>query len=128
MESMIPAKITRKTVKLCELCGTLNLNTNKECWTCRWQGSFSRNEQTIAYAWQRLETQYEEVRAEHVTARRRPTLGDFGAARPANLPRRLAASASAWWQRLLDRRVLWLAQREARQQSRMPSPPDQLSI
>ena len=54
-------KINRKDVKLCELCGTLNLISNKECWTCRWHGGFSGNEQIIALAWQRLETLYEEV-------------------------------------------------------------------
>lgn len=128
MPGQILPTLSRKNVKLCELCGTLNLEQNKECWTCRWQGNFSRDEKTIAFAWQRLETQYEEVRIEHVTARRTFQIGDFGAARPASLPQRLAASASASWQHLLDRYALRQAQRQARQQSQMPSPPDQLSI
>ena len=120
--------LSPKTVKLCELCGTLNLGLNKECWTCRWSGSFSRDPKTIALAWQRLETRYEEVRIEHVTGRRARPLGDFGAARPASAPRKVALAFTAWWQRFLDARDLRMAQRQARLQSRMPSPPDQLSI
>ena len=123
-----PTKISRNQVKLCDLCGTLNLETNKECWTCRWHGGFSRDERTIALAWRRLETQYEEVRTEHVTARRTHTIGDFGAARPSSLPRRIAEAASAFWQRLSDQYALRQAQRRTRQHSQMPSPPDQLSI
>ncbi len=128
MPGQILPTISRKNVKLCDLCGTLNLETNKECWTCRWHGGFSRDEQTIAFAWQRLETRYEQVRIEHVTARRTFQIGDFGAARLASFPQRIAASASAFWQRLLGRHALRQARRQARQHSQMPSPPDQLSI
>ena len=120
--------LTPKTVKLCELCGTLNFETNPECWTCRWSGSFSHNPQTVALAWQRLETQYEEVRIEHLTGRRARPLGDFGRIRPATGPRRLAHAVVSWWQRFQDARDLRMAQRQARLHSRMPSPPDQLSI
>lgn len=124
----LPAPLSRETVKLCELCGTLNFETNKECWTCRWSGGFSRDPKTIAWAWQRLETLYEEVRIEHVTARRTAPLGDFGAARSASGPRRLVLSVSAWWRRFLDARDLRTAQRQARLRSRTSSPPDQLGV
>lgn len=127
-DKKLASAISQKNVKLCELCGTLNLLTNKECWTCRWRGSFSRHEQTIMLAWQRLESLYEEVRVEHVTARRSSSVGDFGAAHPAPWPKRLAAGAAAWWQHILDNRDLRMAQRQARLKGRMPSPPDQLSI
>ena len=128
MPGQIPPTLSRENVKICGLCGTLNLEQNKECWTCRWHGDFSYNDQTIALAWQRLETQYEEVRVEHVTARRTFHIGDFGAARPAAFPQRISASFAASWQRLLDRYALRQAQRQARQHSQMPTPPDQLSI
>ena len=121
-------KITQRNVKLCELCGTLNLEGNQECWTCRWHGDFSRDEQTIALAWQRLETLYEEVRLEHITARRTVPLGDYGTVRPAKWPQRLSALLAARWQQFLDQRDLRNAQRQARLQTRMPTPPDQLSI
>jgi hypothetical protein len=128
MERRLPAKISRKSVKLCELCGTLNLNANKECWTCRWHGGFGQDETTIALAWQRLENMYEDVRVEHVTARRTFQLGDFGAIRPASFSQKLAPALAACWQRFLDQRDLRAAQRQARLHSRMPSPPDHLSI
>ncbi len=120
--------LSPKTVKLCELCGTLNLDTNKECWTCAWHGGFSRDPKTIALAWQRLETRYEGVRIEHITGRRAHPVGDFGTVRPPSAPRKLALALTSWWQRFLDARDLRMAQRQARLHSRMPSPPDQLSI
>lgn len=128
MLGQIRTTLSRNHVKLCDLCGTLNLNANKECWTCRWHGGFSWNEHLIALAWQRLETQYEQVRVEHVTARHTLQIGDFGTSRPASFPQRIAASAAASWQCFLGRHALRQAQRQARQQSQMPSPPDHLSI
>ena len=124
----LPAPFNPKTVKLCEFCGTLNLETNKECWTCRWSGIFSRDPQTITLAWQRLTAQYEEVRIEHVTGRRTRPVGDFGAARPVSGPRKFTQALAAWWQRFLDARDLRMAQRLARLRSRTPSPPDQLGV
>ena len=117
-----------ETVKLCGLCGTLNLETNKDCWTCGWHGSFSRDAQTIALAWQRLETQYEEVRAEHLTTRRTAAPGDFGAMRDVSLMQKLSLGAAAWWRRFQDARELRSAQRQARLHSRTPTPPDQLGV
>jgi hypothetical protein len=128
MERRLPAKISRENVKLCDLCGTLNLAANKECWTCRWHGGFKHDEATIALAWQRLENLYEEVRVEHVTARRTFPVGDFGAVRPASFPQKIVTAVAAFWRRFLDQRDLRAAQRQSRLQSRMPSPPDQLSI
>ena len=128
IEGSRPLQVTPSRVKLCELCATLNFEDNKECWTCRWRGGFSRDPQMIALAWQRLETQYEEVRLEHVTARRASVVDDFGKTRPAEFPQQVLLTLGALWQRFVDRRDLRQAQRQARLQSRMPSPPDQLSI
>lgn len=122
------AKISPSSVKLCELCGTLNFEDNNECWTCRWRGSFSDDQKIIALAWQRLETQYEEVRLEHITLRRASVVDDFGKTRPAEFPQQIILTFTAFWRRFADRRDLRHAQRQARLQSRMPSPPDQLSI
>ena len=94
--------LSPNTVKLCELCGTLNLDTNKECWTCSWYGGFSRDAKTIALAWQRLEVRYEGVRIEHVTGRRTRPVGDFGSVRPPSGPRKLASALTAWWHRFQD--------------------------
>ncbi len=110
------------SVKLCALCGTLNFHENVECWTCRWRGDFSRDAQTIALAWKRLETQYEEVRMEHLVARRTASIGDFGAPRPASLPQKALARVTAWWRGFQTRRELRQAQREAYLRSQTPSP------
>jgi hypothetical protein len=119
VERRLSAKISPETVKLCEFCGALNLASNKECWTCCWHGGFSVNEQTIALAWQRLETLYEEVRIEHVTARRTSTVGEFGEARPASRLQSLVSGLAAWWQRFQNQRELRMAQRDARLNSRI---------
>jgi hypothetical protein len=34
--------ITDKDLKVCELCGALNLEDNEECFVCSWRGSFDR--------------------------------------------------------------------------------------
>ena len=121
-------KVSRSTVKLCALCGTLNHQTNAECWTCGWGGEFSREERTVALAWLRLESRYEEVRLEHVTSRKKQRVGDFGALRPRSRWQTLAEGCRTWWGDFQARRDLRLAQRQARLRSRMPSRPDQLGV
>ena len=106
-------KVGKHTVKICLLCGTLNHETNVECWTCRWHGEFSRDSHTIELAWKRLETLYEEVRLEHVTSHKLLALGDFGAVSPTKGWRVVFYGCRAWWRRFQTRRDLHSAQREA---------------
>lgn len=120
--------ISKETVKLCTLCGTLNHRDNVECWTCSWHGEFSRDERTVALAWQRLESRYEEVRLEHITARKMRTLGDFGAPRSRSRWQTLADGCRTWWQNFQAQRDLRHARRQARLRSRIPSRPDQLGV
>ena len=124
----VPNKVSKETVKLCALCGTLNYRDNTECWTCRWGGEFSRDEHTIALAWQRLEMRYEEVRMEHLTAQKMRTLGDFGAPRPRSRWQTLAEGCRTWWANFQAQRDLRLAQRQARLRPHSPSRPDQLGV
>jgi hypothetical protein len=130
--SLLPAvaekKITQKNVKLCVLCGTLNLCENAECWTCRWHGDFSFEEQTISLAWLRLESLYEEVRIGHVTSRKMRALGDFGALRPRSHWQIMADKARSCWQNFQTQRDLRAAQRAERLRSRTLSRPDQLGV
>ena len=130
--SLLPApavkKITQKNVKLCVLCGTLNHCDNAECWTCRWHGDFSHEEQIISLAWLRLESLYEEVRIEHVTSRKMRALGDFGALRPRSHWQILADKVHACWQNFQTQRDLRAAQRTERLRSRPLSRPDQLGV
>lgn len=120
--------VSKQDVKLCALCGTLNHQSNAECWTCRWHGEFSGNEQTISLAWQRLEGLYEEVRLEHVTARRLMTVGDFGAPHPPTGWRAILNKCRDWWERVQTQRDLRSAQREAGLRNRLRSRPDHLGV
>lgn len=120
--------ISKEIVKLCTLCGTLNHRDNVECWTCSWHGQFSRDERTIALAWQRLESRYEEVRLEHITARKMQSLGDFGAPRPRSHWQTLADGCRTWWHNFQTQRDLRHARRQAALRSRIPSRPDQLGV
>ena len=122
------AQVSKETVKLCALCGTLNHRDNAECWTCRWGGEFSRDARTVALAWERLETRYEEVRMEHVTALKMRTLGDFGAPRPRSRWQTLSEGCRTWWGDFQAKRDLRLAQRQARLRPHSPSRPDQLGV
>jgi len=122
-------RVVKKTdVKLCTLCGTLNHEANTECFTCGWHGSFSKDRQTLDLAWIRLESLYEEIRSEHITAKRRRSLGDFGTDRPASLLARITSKIASGWERFQTQRDLRMAQRAAGLKSRIPSKPDQLGV
>lgn len=116
--------VTKANVKICALCSALNHEGNAECFTCGWHGSFSRDPYIIDLAWQRLESLYEEIRWEHVTVRRRHSLGDFGTALPAPLLARLLIQISSAWDRFQTQRDLRMAQRAAALRSRIPSRPE----
>jgi len=120
--------VSQETVKLCALCGTLNHQGNADCWTCGWRGEFSRDARTISLAWQRLESRYEQVRMEHLTARKVRALGDFGATRPRSRWQTAAESCRAWWRNFQAQRDLRAAQRQARLRSQSASRPDQLGV
>lgn len=120
--------ISKETVKICTLCGTLNHADNAECWACCWRGEFGRDERIVALAWQRLESRYEEVRMEHLTAQKRHLLGDFGAPRPRSRWQVLTDGCRTWWQGIQTQRNLRQARRQAGLRSRAPSRPDQLGV
>ena len=122
------SSLGKQNVKLCALCGTLNHESNGECWTCRWHGEYSRDPQTIEFAWKRLETLHEEVRLEHVTSRRQTLLGDLGVPHPAKGLQAIVMHCAKWWQRLQTQRDLRSAQREAGLRNRHRSWPDHLGV
>ncbi len=111
MKQIEKTNLTRNHVKLCALCGTLNHLDNAECWTCRWHGEFSQDQQIIALAWQRLESLYEEVRFEHLTSRKMRAIGDFGALRPRSC-----------WQDFWDNRHVWRQNLRTKRDRFSPAP------
>ena len=120
--------VSKEAVKLCALCGTLNHQHNADCWTCGWHGEFSRDAHTISLAWRRLESRYEQVGLEHLTARKVRALGDFGATRPRSRWQTAAEGCRAWWQNFQAQRDLRAAQRQTRLRSQSASRPDQLGV
>ena len=120
--------VSKEAVKLCALCGTLNHQHNADCWTCGWHGEFSRDAHTISLAWQRLESRYEQVGLEHLTARKVRALGDFGTNRPRSHWQTAAESCRIWWQNFQAQRDLRAAQRQTRLRSQSASRPDQLGV
>jgi len=34
-------------LKICDLCGSLNLTTNRECFVCGWSGRFERSQEVV---------------------------------------------------------------------------------
>lgn len=126
--NVFTAAVGKNNVKICALCGTLNLKTNVECWTCRWHGEFDYDAEVIEMAWQRLVTLYEDVRVEHVTSRKILALGDFGRHKPPTGWRSIARLCHDWWTNFQTQRDLRMAQRQAALRSRLPSRSNQLGV
>lgn len=45
-------------LKICDLCGALNLASNQECFVCRWHGSFERRADVVNMAMELVERQH----------------------------------------------------------------------
>lgn len=45
-------------VKICDLCGGLNLASNKECFLCGWSGHFERKPEVLRHAVELLERRH----------------------------------------------------------------------
>ncbi len=45
-------------LKLCDLCGALNLNSNRECFVCRWHGRFEHRPDVVSMAMELLERKH----------------------------------------------------------------------
>ncbi len=115
------ASVAPSELKVCELCGTLNHNDNRECFTCGWHGQFGRDTTTIQLAWHRLAHQHEGVLMEHVTARNTPALDDFGRRRPSSRWQQLQSRCRQWYTSLLSGRTRRAA--HSRRPDRQPATP-----
>ena len=45
-------------LKLCDLCGSLNLTSNSECFVCGWRGRFERRNEVVRIAMKLAEGRY----------------------------------------------------------------------
>ena len=50
--------LTASDLKLCDLCGALNLASNRECFVCRWRGRFERREDIVTMAMELASRKY----------------------------------------------------------------------
>src|SRR5258706_2928251 len=54
-------------LKICDLCGSLNLNDNHECFVCGWHGRFETRTDIIRIAMDLMKTKHGELRMDLVT-------------------------------------------------------------
>ncbi|MDE2126538.1 MAG: hypothetical protein KGJ62_08110 [Armatimonadetes bacterium] len=54
-------------LKICELCGQLNLATNRECFVCRWRGHFETDAGLVHAAVSLTVKQYGRLELQHLT-------------------------------------------------------------
>src|SRR5947209_853472 len=45
-------------LKICDLCGALNLTGNDECFVCRWRGHFERRPEVVKLAMELVERRH----------------------------------------------------------------------
>ena len=60
-------ELTPSELKLCELCGWLNLETNTECFVCGWHGTFEHNPEAIRAAVELTVRQHGRLELQHLT-------------------------------------------------------------
>ncbi|HZT42035.1 MAG TPA: hypothetical protein VFA07_07585 [Chthonomonadaceae bacterium] len=82
-------------LKICELCGNLNLASNKDCFICGWHGRFERDPVTIRAAIELSVRRYGRLELQHLT-----DLRTYQKPAPLTLPTRIRL----WFQRVW----LWL--------------------
>jgi hypothetical protein len=50
--------ISASDLKICDLCGALNLALNQECFICRWRGRFEQRAEFVRLAMELAQRQY----------------------------------------------------------------------
>ncbi len=59
--------IRESDLKLCQLCGWLNLGTNAECFVCGWRGHFEQSSDVIHAAVEMTIRRYGRIELQHIT-------------------------------------------------------------
>ena len=61
------ASFRETDLKICELCGWLNLESNEECFVCGWRGRFERDADMIRAALELTVRKYGRLELQHLT-------------------------------------------------------------
>ena len=61
------ALIRENDLKICELCGWLNLAANAECFVCGWHGRFERDREVVHAAVELAVRRYGRLELQHLT-------------------------------------------------------------
>ena len=59
--------IRENELKICELCGWLNLEVNSECFVCGWHGRFERDREVVHAAVELAVRRYGRLELQHLT-------------------------------------------------------------
>src|SRR5580658_11078858 len=54
-------------LKICELCGCLNLDSNEECFVCGWHGRFERDPRVVHAAFELALRQHGRIELQNLT-------------------------------------------------------------
>lgn len=57
-------------LKICDLCGALNLSANSECFSCGWRGRFERRSEIVRLAVELYQRRHGRLQLEELTDRR----------------------------------------------------------
>ncbi len=82
------SSVPENSLKLCDLCGHLNHETNTACFVCGWSGRFERSLETIRAAVDLTGRRYGRLEMHHVM--------DLNTSRPHILPSKFAPLISIW--------------------------------
>lgn len=88
------AAFRESELKICDLCGWLNLESNTECFVCRWHGRFERDPEVVHAAVELAVRRYGRLELQHLT--------DARTYRQPPAPT-LRERFTAWWQGLWKR-------------------------
>lgn len=61
------AEIRVADLKICDLCGWLNLESNEECFVCGWHGHFERDAEVVRAAAELAVRRYGRLELQHLT-------------------------------------------------------------
>jgi len=104
--------VAASELKICDLCGALNLRANACCFTCGWRGAFNRDSDSLKLAFGRMEDELGTVCVDHVSASGAHGEPIWGQEGKVTGWARFFAAFNRWWQKLSIRQSQYGSCRE----------------